>query len=172
MFPFLSHLVSLSSTLFLHFLSVSLFCFFTLLSLSCSFHDPFWDIFSWVFFYLLSLLFDKNDIQMKGQTNVTLQMFQGDSTCLWSPEEGAWVEAWAMEGETSKEDGYVLDKIKGGEGHFRVPKAVGTKIWGFYQGKRDVERHSYLMGSGNCCLPGAGTQKGCGLQLIWAPGLN
>lgn len=102
----------------------------------------------------LSLLFEKTDIQMKGQSNVTFApgMFPGDSTCLWSPEEGAQVGGWAMEGKTSKEDGNDLDKIKGEGGHFRVTEAVGTKVWGFYQGKRDEERGSYLTGSGNCCL--------------------
>lgn len=77
MFPFLSYLVSLSSTLFLHFLSVSLFCFFTPHSLSCSSYDPLWDIFPWVvFFYLLSLLFDRTIFKWKVKQMLLCKCFR------------------------------------------------------------------------------------------------
>ena len=87
----------------------------------------------------------------------------GDSTGLWSPEACPQVGDWAMEGTTSKEDGYFLDKLKGGGGCSRVTEAVGTKVWGFFQGKRDEERVSYLTGVWGLLSPGAGTH----LERIW-----
>lgn len=52
--------------------------------------------------------------------------FQADSTCFRSPEEVVW-SSWAVEGQTSKKDGYFLDKIRGRGGYFRGTTAVGTK---------------------------------------------
>ena len=47
----------------------------------------------------------------------------------------------------------VLDKINDGGELFRVTKAVGARTWGFSPGKRDEQRVSYLVGSGDCSLP-------------------
>lgn len=47
----------------------------------------------------------------------------------------------------------VLDKINDGGELFRVTKAVGARAWGFSLGKRDEQRVSYLVGSGDCNLP-------------------
>ena len=45
-----------------------------------------------------------------------------------------------MEIETSKEDGYVLDKIRGGGEHFRVTKAVRKQRSENFLGERDEQK--------------------------------
>lgn len=146
-----SHDVSIPPTfgvlflhLLLHSLSLSQFLSSAFSPLSfclASFRILSWDVFPWVFFpYLLSLSsFQEDWYSNEGSIKCYFApgRFLGDYTCLWSCEEGAQVGDWAMEGKTSKEDGYDLDKIKGGGEHFRVTEAVETKVWGFYQGKRD-----------------------------------
>lgn len=47
----------------------------------------------------------------------------------------------------------VLDKINDGGELFRVTEAVGARAWGCCPGKREEQRVSYLVGSGDCSLP-------------------
>lgn len=47
----------------------------------------------------------------------------------------------------------VLNEINDGGELFRVTEAVGARAWGFSPGKRNEQRVSYLVGSGDCHLP-------------------
>lgn len=102
----------------------------------------------------LSLLFEKIDIQMKSQSNVTSHLVGFRQILSASSEEGAQVGGRGCgQWRARLLKRMVLDKIKGGGGLFRVTKAVGTRVWGFSQGNRDEQRVSYLTGPGDCCLP-------------------